>query len=80
MPWDIRKTADDQWLILDAGRVRGSIVEDGPHFRVEIPWSGKGGDITFAAPTLGHATAFVRGVEAMFERIIPGKPEVVTPI
>jgi hypothetical protein len=80
MPWDIRKTADDTWVIMDGNRVCGSIVDHGSTFRVEVPWSGKGGDIVHSAPTLGHAGAFVHGVEAMFERVIPGKPEVVTPI
>ena len=51
-----------------------------PIFRVEIPWPGRGGDITFSGPTLGHACTLVRGVEAVFDRVIPPSPEVVTPI
>jgi hypothetical protein len=68
MPWAITKTGDD-WLIMDAGRPRGAIREVGPNFRVEVPWSGQGGDIIHSAPTLGHAIMFVRGVEAMLMRI-----------
>ena len=48
--------------------------------RVEITWSGKGGDITYEG-NLDEVRAFVEGVEAMFERAVPKPPaEVVTPI
>ena len=70
----------DNWLIMDGKRLRGLIHHVEPIFRVEIPWSGQGGDITYSSPTLGHACTFVRGVEAVFNRVIPPSPEVVTPI
>jgi hypothetical protein len=71
MPWDIKRAGDGgvDWLIMDGNRLRGSIHHAEPVFRVEIPWSGRGGDITFSGPTLGHACTFVRGVEAVFNRV-----------
>ena len=82
MPWDIKRAGDggDHWLIMDGNRLRGTIHKVEPVFRVEIPWSGRGGDITYSSATLGHACTFVRGVEAVFDRVIPPSPEVVTPI
>ena len=55
MPWDIKRAGDggDDWLIMDGNRLRGTIHHAEPVFRVEIRWSGRGGDITFSGPTLG---------------------------
>ena len=46
--WDIKRAGDggDDWLIMDGKRLRGSIHHAEPVFRVDIPWSGRGGDIT----------------------------------
>ena len=48
MPWDIKRAGDggDDWLIMDGNRPRGTIHHAEPVFRVDIPWSGRGGDIT----------------------------------
>ena len=87
MAWTIEPADDSRYLIMDKDRLVGSIARKQPdaeeyheHFRVEITWSGTGGDITYEG-NLDEARAFVEGVEAMFERVTPKSPEeVVMPI
>jgi hypothetical protein len=85
MPWTITKPEPGtSTLILDAEgqappRLVGSVASDGPCFRVEIMWSGQGGDIRFKSNTFDDIQAFAAGVEAVFDIVIPPSPEVVTP-
>jgi hypothetical protein len=88
MTWTIETTPDSRYLIMDGNRLVGSIArleqpdeeECQDRFKVEIIWSGTGGDLTYEG-NLDEARAFVEGVEAMLERVMPKPPdEVVTPI
>jgi hypothetical protein len=48
----------------------GSIARVDDHWRVEILWGGPGGAITYEAPSLPRALAFIDGVDAAFDRVI----------
>jgi hypothetical protein len=82
MAWTIEPADDSRYLIMDKGSLVGSIArleqpeaeECQKRFRVEITWSGTSGDITYEG-NLDEVRAFVDGVEAMFERVIPKPPE-----
>jgi hypothetical protein len=86
MPWTITKPEPGtSTLILDTEgqappRLVGSVASDGPWFRVEIMWSGQGGDIRFKSHSFDAVQAFAAGVRAVFERGIPPHTEVVTPL
>jgi len=59
--------SDDSFLIMDGDRVVGSIAKRGPHWRVEVLWSGD--DIEFEATDYITAQAFALGVEMAFRRL-----------
>ncbi|MCA1453556.1 hypothetical protein I6F35_10060 [Bradyrhizobium sp. BRP22] len=48
----------------------GSIARVDDHWHVEIMWSGPGGAITYEAPSLPLALAFMDGVDAAFDRVL----------
>ena len=61
----------DTFLISrDGSTIAGSIVRVGEQWRVEILWSGPGGDITFQDASLPRVLAFVGGVSAMMDRLV----------
>lgn len=53
-------------LILDSGRVVGSIIEVNNRWDVEILWNGPGGDIRGHFSSYAMALAFSEGVEKTF--------------
>jgi hypothetical protein len=62
----------DSRLILNGDRVAGSVVrrdDNAAGWHVEVLWSGPTGDITYDAPTMLAATAFIQGVEKALEAI-----------
>lgn len=67
MSWHTNHIGTDTVIIMDEDRVVGSMKTDGPHWHVEILWSGN--DITYQAADYIQALAFVSGAEAVFQRI-----------
>jgi hypothetical protein len=61
---------DDNRVNIKRALLAGSVARIADHWRVEIMWGGPGGAITYEAPSLPCALAFVDGVDAAFERVI----------
>ena len=70
MTWEIKWNGRTEAAILDEQRVVGSIDQVFQTWRVDVLWSGLGGDITFEAASAQHAEAFVRGVEQTMQRFL----------
>jgi hypothetical protein len=68
MSWHTLKVDDVTTMIMADNRVVGSIVTSDDRRRVEILWSGVGGDISFECRDELSALAFVSGVEEAFKR------------
>ena len=72
--WQLDNNAPNTWLIHDGERVIGSMVLDPSvdvHvYRVEILWSGPGGDIGFESENLESALSFIKGVEKAFSSFL----------
>lgn len=79
MTWEIRKADETHDLIMDGDRLSGSIVAANHGlYRVEILWSGRGGDLRYTAKSKQAAEAFVKGVEQMLDRWGSGpEPELI---
>jgi len=64
------QSGPDTFLIIrDGGTIAGSIARVGEQWRVEILWSGPGGDITFQDASLPRVLSFVDGVGALMDRL-----------
>jgi hypothetical protein len=63
MSWHTDKRNEITSLIMDDERLVGSICREGEMWKVEILWSGPGGDITGSFAEYKSALAFVKGVE-----------------
>jgi hypothetical protein len=62
----------DSRFILDGDRLVGSVWrrdDNAAGWRVEVLWSGPAGDISYDAPTMLAATAFIYGVEKALEAV-----------
>lgn len=59
MTWQLHQ----EGLILDGDRLVGSMMPDKGRWRVEIMWSGPGGDIVYETEVHAAALAFIIGVE-----------------
>ena len=70
MTWEIKWNGRTEATILDEQRVVGSIDQVFQTWRVDVLWSGPGGDISFEAASVQHAEAFVRGVEQTMQRFL----------
>jgi hypothetical protein len=73
--WHIKHSGADNCLVLrDKDIVIGSARRDhgSKTWRVEILWSGPGGDYKFEGNSLTECRAYVAGVEAAQQRLLPG--------
>ena len=73
MTWQVHQEGP----ILDGDRVVGSMIplprtqDKIQRWRIEILWSGAGGDMIYETDTHSNALAYVLGVEAVFNRLMP---------
>lgn len=78
MAWELKGDGDDR-LIMNGALLVGSVRLQGGTmrgWRVEVLWSGPGGDITYDAPSITAAQAFVCGVERTLDALgLKGDPD-----